>query len=84
MIFHILVGQRKCSYPGEYAPEALEVMDDNAMSDHAEYLRDKLKDYRDSEEFDSIVTIQVRVPDAQIDELLFPASKVFECVPIHD
>lgn len=84
MIFHIMVGQRKCSYPGEYAPEALEVMDDNAMGDYEEYMRDKLKEYRDSEEFDSIVTIQVRVPDAQIDELLFPASKVFECVPIHD
>ena len=80
MIFHIMVGQRKCSYPGEYAPEALEVMDDNAMGDNEQYMIDKRKTYNDSSEFDSIVTIQVRVPDEQIDAILFPASKIFECV----
>ena len=81
MIFNIMIGQRKCSYPGEYAPEALEVMDDDAIGDNEVYMIEKLKHYTESQEFNSIVTIRVNIPDGDIDAALFPKSKIFNCVP---
>ena len=80
MIFHIMIGQRKGNYDGEYAPEALEVMDDNAMGDNAQHMIDKFKEYTDSKEFTNIVTIQVQIPDEQIDDVLAPPSKMFKCI----
>ena len=76
MIFHILVGQRVCSYPGEYAPEALEVMDDNAMGDNEEWMLEKMKEYRDSNEFTNLVILQVKVSDAEVDRVLMPSTHV--------
>ena len=76
MIFHILIGQRKCAYPGQYAPEALEVMDDNGMSDNPEFMSEKMEYYQRSREFDSIVIMKVGVADSHVDRVLFPNTEV--------
>jgi len=78
MIFHILVGQRKCDYPGQYAPEALEVMDDNAMGDNEEWMLSAMKEYRDSDEFTHLAIVKVKVGDAAIDAVLFPRNTTVE------
>ena len=51
-------------------------MDDNAMGDNEEYMIDKEKEYRDSDEFTSIAMVRIQVPDSAIDKILFPASGV--------
>ena len=76
MIFHILVGQRKCSYPGQYAPEALEVMDDNGMSDNPDWMMLRQLDYEMSNEFDSLKVVKVFVHSDYIDEILFPPEPI--------
>jgi len=76
MVFNILVGQRKCRYPGQYAPEALAVMDDNANDDNPEFLAESHQDYRATGEFDSLAIIRVRVDDKEIDKALNPTTEI--------
>ena len=56
----ILFGQRKCAYPGQYAPEALEIMDEYAHEDgNPEWLHEKLAEYENTGEFDGVRIIEV-------------------------
>lgn len=85
MIFHILVGQRKCSYPGQYAPEALEVVDDDNLSDNSEWWGERNRDYESSGEFDSLKVIKVFVHQDYIDEILFPPDPILvDGLILHD
>ena len=85
MIFHILVGQRKCSYPGQYAPEALEVMDANGMSDNPDWLIDKQSEYESSDEFKTLKIVKVFVHQDYIDEILFPPDPILvDGLILHD
>lgn len=72
MKLHILFGQRKCSYPGEYAPEALAVHDDNARSDNPDYLDEELEKCKESDEFTSLEIVTVEVDGAAIERILAP------------
>lgn len=71
MTLHILFAQRKCHYPGQYAPEALEIMTEYAIDDNPTYLPEKLEFYRKSEEFSNLMVIPVKVDDDKLDEILF-------------
>lgn len=75
MKFHTLVGQRKCSYPGQYVPEALAVADEYTMSKNQEWLKTEEKKYKDSNEFDAISVIIIYVHDDFVDEALFPPKQ---------
>lgn len=75
MDFLILVGQRKCRYDGEYAPEALQVIDDIGNSDNPDFLLDEKEKATASGEFDSVSILTVRVPDASVTECLYPAQR---------
>lgn len=75
MKFHTLVGQRKCRYPGQYAPEALAVADEDTMSDNPEWMRSEKKKYADSNEFDSIAVMVIYVHDDFVDEALYPKTQ---------
>ena len=72
MKLHILFGQRKCAYNGQYAPEALEIADENTMSDNGGWLPSKEDYYRETKEFSSLAVIVVKVPDYMIDYALAP------------
>ena len=78
MKLHTLIGQRKCSYPGEYAPEALAVADENTMDVNPEWMESERKKYEDSGEFSSIAIIVIYVHDYFIDEALFPQPIVVD------
>lgn len=51
MNLYVLFGQRKEDFPEQYAPEALEVMDQYAFDENAVWLDEKLKEREASNEF---------------------------------
>lgn len=75
MDFLILVGQRKCRYDGEYAPEALQVIDDIGNSDNPDFMLEEKKKAIATDEFDSVSVLTVRVPDASVTDCLYPARR---------
>ena len=82
MILHILMGQRKESYPGEYAPEALAVMTEYGQDENPEYMAEEKKKYRDSGEFESIAVIDFDTSDKAIMAVLRPSSKAIAAVVV--
>lgn len=72
MNLHILMGQRKCRYEGQYAPEAIAVMDDNGYEDNPEYLDGLLQEHQDSDEFIALAIIVVNVSTQAIERRLTP------------
>jgi hypothetical protein len=72
MDFFILVGQRIERYPGEYSPEALEVIDEIGNIDNPDFLIEKRAEYKASREFDSLAVMRIRVPDEAITAALYP------------
>ena len=68
----ILMGQRKCLYPEQYAPEVLEAIDENGNDDNPDFLIDAERTYLESEEFDAVAIIAVEVSDSAIERRLSP------------
>lgn len=75
MDFLILIGQRKCRYAEQYAPEALEVIDEYGNDENPDFLVEKMAEYKKTNEFDSLAVVRIRVMSAAITEALYPASK---------
>lgn len=75
MLLHVLMGQRKESYPGEYAPEALAVLDECVQSDNPDYMAGEKAKYDASDEFESVVVIDLEVSQAAILAILRPQPK---------
>jgi hypothetical protein len=73
MDLYVLMGQRICSFPEEYAPEALAVMDEYGYENNPGFLDDLLGEHRDSGEFSNVAIIVVEVSDSAIDRRLSPA-----------
>ena len=67
-----LFGQRECSYPGQYAPELLDAIDEIGNSDNSDYLDESEKKYADYKEFTIIKRITVSIPDEEFDAAFFP------------
>lgn len=65
MSVYILFGQRICTYPGEFAPEALEVMSEFDYDAHAEFLHDKLAEAEKTGEFEALRIINIGVGDME-------------------
>ena len=72
MKLYVLMGHRKEQYPGQYAVEALAVMDENSNDDNPEYLQNTLQEHRDSNEFDALAVVCLRVKNDSIDKALYP------------
>jgi len=72
----VLIGQRKCAYAGEYAPEALECISEIHNSDNPDFLIEKKAYYEDSDEFDALTVVELSVPDEAIDNALFPNKAI--------
>ena len=65
-------GQRKCRWPGEYAPELLEAIDENTDEDNQDLIDNVYKKYINSDEFVSIQIIESRIDDKTLFEALKP------------
>ena len=80
MILHILMGQRKESYPGQYGPEALAVMDEHGQSDNPDYLAEEKAKHVHSGEFESLAVIDFKTSHEAIMAVLRPAQKPIAAV----
>lgn len=72
MELYILMAQRKCAYPGQYAPEALACMSGPEYSDNPGYLHDARQSNIDTGEFDAVEIVTITVDGNEIDRRLFP------------
>lgn len=62
MKLYIIFGQRIERYPGQYAPEALEVMDEYGMEENGEWLQKKLEEHRKNADFVKVDIFCVELP----------------------
>ena len=60
---HIVFGQRKCSYEGEYAIEALAIADEYCVSENPDYILGELEKVRNDKEFISATIAVVHLSD---------------------
>jgi len=65
MSVYILFGQRICDYPGQYAPEALEVMDEFAYDENGVWLHDKLEAAEKTKEFEALRIVNIGLGDME-------------------
>jgi hypothetical protein len=82
MNIHILVGQRKAAFAGEYATEVIAAIDENGADENPEFLLNALEENRP--EFEAITIVVVQVSNAEIDKRLHPAFKPIEGTVIDD
>lgn len=61
MKLYVLFAQRKCSYEGEFAPEALAVADEFSYDDNPDYLAGELANARQDAEFVGAEIIEVNL-----------------------
>lgn len=74
MRLYILFGQRKQRYAGEYAPEALEIMDEFAFDENPGWLSEKQDDYHVSDEFEALQIVPVTVSMDELKHRLIPVD----------
>lgn len=75
MDLFVLMGQRKEAYPGEYAPEALECMDECGYEENAEWLHTKKAEADATGEFERTEIIRLAVDGKAIISILRPTTK---------
>ena len=78
MKLFVLIGQRKCRYESEYAPEALAVMDQFGMDDNPDYMDIEYKKYQKSDEFSELAVIPIKIPWDDVNAILFANRKVIK------
>ena len=69
MLLHVIFGQRVESYEGEFAPEALEVMDEYGYDENSEWLHKKLQYYRTDQSFANVEIMEIELGKDAIDLL---------------
>lgn len=79
MKLFVLFGQRVENYPGQYAPEALECIDEFGMEENPDWLEDKMKRARASNEYENLAIIPLEVDQSRIMQFLRP--KAIEAIP---
>jgi hypothetical protein len=81
MILKVIFIQRKCRYPGELAPEAMECMTEYCYDENPEWLDTKLEEYQKESkenEYVSVKIIDIKVNQDQIANILVPANVVID------
>lgn len=61
MNLYVIFAQRHEDYPGQHAPEALEVMDEFGYEENPEWLHEKLAEHQKNNELDSVAIFQVHL-----------------------
>ena len=68
----IVMAQRPCRYKGEYGPECLACMSEYEYDENPDYIQGELEKRRESEEFDAVEIVRLKVDDKAVDAALFP------------
>lgn len=71
---HVLLGQRKERYKGEYGLEALTCMTEHDQENNPDYLPEQLEKYEATHEFDALAVVRLQVDEDAIRRVLFPAD----------
>ncbi len=74
MKVHVLFGQRKERYLGEYPPEALACATEADFDENPAYLRDELTKHQTSGDFESVRIVDLNINGAKLMELLRPPA----------
>lgn len=76
MKIHVIIAQRKCSYPGEYAPEVLDACDEYCYDENPKWLDDKLDEHRRKGEYQAVAVMVVSVSNVDVARILNPSPNV--------
>lgn len=82
MKLFVLFGQRKCSYPCEFAMEALACMDENGQSDNPDYLEGEHAKYELSSEFDRLSIVELSVSEKDVRRVLYPEQQAISATVV--
>ncbi|WP_338924566.1 hypothetical protein V0M98_33665 (plasmid) [Pseudomonas silesiensis] len=74
MKLYVLFGQRICSYPGEYALEALACASEADMDGNPDYLPEQKSKYEASKEFDCLQVVSLNVAERLIRAVMYPGN----------
>jgi len=72
MLIKVIFAQEKESYPGEYAPTALEVVTEYDYDENPEWLDKKLAKHRNIPEYTHVAVINIKIKDEDLNARLFP------------
>ena len=72
---HVIFGQSKESYPGEHAPEALDVADEFTMEENPEWLEGRLQEHQKNTSLEAVAVVRVTVPLRPILQALRPRTR---------
>jgi hypothetical protein len=75
MRVHILFGQRQQKYQGQYAPEALAVMDEYGYEENPTWIQDMFDSNKATGDFEALDIIVVEIPTYEIQKRLHPATE---------
>ncbi|HUW89062.1 MAG TPA: hypothetical protein VMV43_00935, partial [Candidatus Nanopelagicaceae bacterium] len=71
-----LFGLRSCRYPGEYAPELLDAIDEIGDDDNPSFLNDREDKCQKSGEFAILKRIDINLSDEQFDLIFYKKSTI--------
>lgn len=78
MKIHVIFGQRKCRFEGQFAPEALECADEWTMEDNPSYLAGKLAEHQKEDDWQSLTVIVIEIPVKAVLSRLFPKREAIK------
>lgn len=70
MFVKIVFGQRKEGYPGEFAPEALAIIDEYSDADNPNWINEQLEVYKKDKSFLNVRIMNVKVNQDEIRNFL--------------
>ena len=73
MILYVIFGQRHERYPVEFAPEALDTIDQYSDDATPEWLQGRLIHRRESGEFRMVNIVPIKIDQAAIHNILTPS-----------
>jgi hypothetical protein len=80
MRLYLIIGQRVCRYPGEFAPEVLDCWDENTFYENPRGYEDRFKSFSETKDFTSVRELIVNVDQAAVDAL-FEVPEVDATIP---
>ena len=78
MKIYLIFGQRKCSYPGQYAPELLEAWDEFAWDENPDIGDTLLQEHIAPGEFESVRIITTEISTKSIEDILSVVPAIVE------
>lgn len=69
-VIHALFVQRVCNYPGEYAPELYDAVDEFTNDENPDHLKQRISEAQGDSSIDSCAVVEIVVDSAPIEKAL--------------